>query len=108
MGAVLLAAGTKGKRYALPHSRIMIHQPWGGAQGTAQDIEIQAREIKRNKEVLCEILGKHAGKSASQIEKDSHWDFFMSAAEAQEYGLVDQVISSLKTEPGGKKREADD
>jgi len=108
MGAVLLAAGTKGKRYALPHSRIMIHQPWGGAQGTAQDIEIQAREIKRNKEVLCEILGRHAGKPATQIEKDSHWDFFMSAAEAQEYGLVDQVISSLKAEPGGKKRESDD
>ncbi|MEE2857349.1 MAG: ATP-dependent Clp protease proteolytic subunit [Planctomycetota bacterium] len=96
MGAVLLAAGTQGKRHALPHSRIMIHQPWGGAQGTAMDIEIQAREIKRNKEVLCEILGRHAGKGPKQIEDDSHWDFFMSAHEAKDYGLVDQVIDSLK------------
>jgi len=96
MGAVLLAAGTQGKRHALPHSRIMIHQPWGGAQGTAMDIEIQAREIKRNKEVLCEILGRHAGKGPKQIEDDSHWDFFMSAQEAKDYGLVDQVIDSLK------------
>ncbi len=96
MGAVLLAAGTQGKRHALPHSRIMIHQPWGGAQGTAMDIEIQAREIKRNKDVLCEILGRHAGKGPKQIEDDSHWDFFMSAQEAKDYGLVDQVIDSLK------------
>jgi ATP-dependent Clp protease protease subunit len=103
MGAVLLSAGTKGKRYALPHSRIMIHQPWGGAQGTAQDIEIQAREIKRNKEVLCEILARHTGKAPGQIEKDSHWDFFMSATEAKEYGLVDQVISSLKASEPDKK-----
>lgn len=96
MGAVLLAAGTAGKRHALPHSRIMIHQPWGGAQGTAMDIEIQAKEIKRNKEVLCEILSKHTSKDASAIEEDSHWDFFMSAREAKDYGLVDQVIETLK------------
>ena len=96
MGAVLLAAGTAGKRHALPHSRIMIHQPWGGAQGTAMDIEIQAKEIKRNKEVLCEILSKHTGKDADAIEKDSHWDFFVSAREAKDYGLVDQVIETLK------------
>ncbi|HIC22044.1 MAG TPA: ATP-dependent Clp protease proteolytic subunit [Planctomycetes bacterium] len=96
MGAVLLAAGTAGKRHALPHSRIMIHQPWGGAQGTAMDIEIQAKEIKRNKEVLCEILSKHTSKDASAIEEDSHWDFFMSASEAKDYGLVDQVIETLK------------
>lgn len=96
MGAVLLAAGTQGKRHALPHSRIMIHQPWGGAQGTAMDIEIQAREIKRNKEVLCEILAHHSGKGPGQIEDDSHWDFFMSAQEAKDYGLVDQVIDTLK------------
>ncbi|MBT6453447.1 MAG: ATP-dependent Clp protease proteolytic subunit [Planctomycetes bacterium] len=96
MGAVLLAAGTQGKRHALPHSRIMIHQPWGGAQGTAMDIEIQAKEIKRNKEVLCEILGHHASKGPGQIEDDSHWDFFMSAQEAKDYGLVDQVIETLK------------
>jgi len=98
MGAVLLAAGSEGKRHALPHSRIMIHQPWGGAQGTAMDIEIQANEIKRNKEVLCDILSRHTGKGAGQIEDDSHWDFFMSADEAQNYGLVDQVIESLKPE----------
>jgi len=96
MGAVLLAAGSAGKRHALPHSRIMIHQPWGGAQGTAMDIEIQANEIKRNKEVLCDILSRHTSKGAGQIEEDSHWDFFMSANEALNYGLVDQVIESLK------------
>lgn len=98
MGAVLLAAGTAGKRFALPHSRIMIHQPWGGAQGTAKDIEIQAQEITRNKEVLCKILGQHAGKSAEEIDQDSHWDFFMSAEEAKDYGLVDQVISTIAPE----------
>jgi ATP-dependent Clp protease protease subunit len=98
MGAILLAAGTKGKRHALPHSRIMIHQPWGGAQGTALDIEIQAREIKRNKEVLCEIMANHTGKSPDQVEKDSHWDFFMSAKEARDYGIVDEVIETLKSE----------
>ncbi|MBA4684975.1 MAG: ATP-dependent Clp protease proteolytic subunit [Planctomycetes bacterium] len=96
MGAVLLAAGAEGKRHALPHSRIMIHQPWGGAQGTAQDIEIQANEIKRNKEVLSEILSRHSGRSIGQITDDSHLDFFMSSREAQEYGLVDQVIETLK------------
>ncbi|HCW44621.1 MAG: ATP-dependent Clp protease proteolytic subunit [Planctomycetia bacterium] len=96
MGAVLLAAGAEGKRHALPHSRIMIHQPWGGAQGTAQDIEIQAKEIKRNKEVLSEILSHHSGRSPGQINDDSHLDFFMSSNEAKEYGLVDQVIETLK------------
>jgi len=96
MGAVLLAAGSQGKRHALPHSRIMIHQPWGGAQGTAMDIEIQANEIKRNKEVLCEILSRHTGKNAEVVEGDSHWDLFMSANEAKDYGLVDQVIDTLK------------
>lgn len=96
MGAVLLAAGSPGKRHALPHSRIMIHQPWGGAQGTAMDIEIQANEIKRNKEVLCEILSRHTGKNAEVVEDDSHWDLFMSANEAKDYGLVDQVIDTLK------------
>ena len=96
MGAVLLAAGAEGKRHALPHSRIMIRQPWGGAQGTAQDIEIQAKEIKRNKEVLSEILSHHSGRSPGQINDDSHLDFFMSSNEAKEYGLVDQVIETLK------------
>ena len=96
MGAVLLAAGAEGKRHALPHSRILIHQPWGGAQGTAQDIEIQANEIKRNKEVLSEIISRHSGQSVGQVTDDSHLDFFMSSREAQEYGLVDQVIETLK------------
>jgi len=96
MGAVLLAAGTEGKRHALSNSRIMIHQPWGGAQGKALDIEIQAKEIKRYKKSLCDILGKHSGKSSSQIEEDSHWHLFMSADEAKKYGLVDEVIETLK------------
>ncbi|MCI0652431.1 MAG: ATP-dependent Clp protease proteolytic subunit [Planctomycetes bacterium] len=106
MGAVLLAAGTPGKRHALPHSRIMIHQPWGGASGTAMDIEIQAREIKRNKQVICDILARHTKKTPDQIEKDSHWDFFMSATEAKDYGLVDEVIETLKNGKGPEvKRE---
>ena len=99
MGAVLLCAGAKGKRHALPNSRIMIHQPWGGAQGTAQDIEIQAKEIGRNKQTLCNVLALHTGQDAEKIEEDSHLDFFMSAAEARDYGLVDEVIDTLKEEP---------
>ncbi len=102
MGAVLLAAGTKGKRHALPHSRIMIHQPWGGAQGKALDIEIQAKEIKRYKATLCKILGKHTGQEPDKIDEDSHWDLFMSAEEAREYGLVDEVIETLKEPVGGE------
>jgi ATP-dependent Clp protease protease subunit len=92
MGAVLLAAGTKGKRYALPHARIMIHQPWGGTRGTTADIEIQAKEIKRLKQVLNRVLAFHTGQEGTKIEQDSDRDFFMSATEAHEYGLVDQVI----------------
>ncbi len=92
MGAVLLAAGTKGKRYALPHSRIMIHQPIGGIQGQATDIIIHAEEIKRIKRMLNEILSKHTGKPLDKIEKDVERDYFMSAKEAQEYGIVDKVI----------------
>lgn len=92
MGAVLLAAGTKGKRYALPHARIMIHQPWGGTRGTTADVEIQAAEIKRLKVTLNKILAFHTGKEVGQIETDSDRDFFMSAQEAADYGLVDQVI----------------
>ncbi|MEM7260688.1 MAG: ATP-dependent Clp protease proteolytic subunit [Planctomycetota bacterium] len=103
MGAVLLAAGTKGKRHALPNSRIMIHQPWGGAQGKALDIEIQAREIQRYKETLCKILGDHTGQTPDKIDEDSHWDFFMSPEEAKDYGLVDEVIETLK--PGEKPGE---
>ncbi len=92
MGAVLLAAGTKGKRYALPHSRIMIHQPIGGIQGQATDIIIHAEEIKRIKKMLNEILSKHTGQPLDKIEKDVERDYFMSAKEAQEYGIVDKVI----------------
>ena len=93
MGAVLLAAGTKGKRFALPNSRIMIHQPLGGAQGQATDIEIQTKEILRMKKRLNEILSDHTGKPIKTIEKDTDRDFFMSAAEAVAYGLVDEVVA---------------
>ena len=96
MGSLLVAAGTKGKRFALPYSRIMIHQPWGGTQGTASDISIQAEEILRMKEELTKILAKHTGQSYEKVLKDSDRDFFMSAQEAKEYGLVDEVIASSK------------
>jgi ATP-dependent Clp protease protease subunit len=92
MGAFLLAAGAKGKRLALPNSRIMIHQPSGGAQGQATDIEIQAREILRLRETLNRILSERTGQSLDKIKTDSERDYFMSAAEAKDYGLVDQVI----------------
>lgn len=92
MGAVLLAAGTTGKRFALPNSRIMIHQPLGGAQGQATDIEIQTKEILRMKKRLNEILAEHTGKPIKTIEKDTDRDFFMSAEEAVKYGLVDEVV----------------
>lgn len=92
MAAVLLAAGEKGKRYALPNSRIMIHQPLGGAQGQATDIEIQAKEILRLKQKLNEILSKHTGQPVERIEKDADRDYFMGAGEAKEYGLVDDVF----------------
>ena len=98
MGAVLLGAGTKGKRFALPHARIMIHQPWGGAQGTAIDIGIQAQEIGRMKSALNKILADVTNKDVATIEKDGDRDFFMSAAEAVEYGIVDEIIESLKEE----------
>ena len=96
MGAVLLAAGTKGKRFALPHARIMIHQPWGGVQGAAADISIQAKEILRLKDKLEGILAKHTNKPVDKIKKDSDRDYFMSAEEAKDYGVVDQVIESIK------------
>ena len=94
MGAVLLAAGAKGKRHALPGARIMIHQPWGGAQGTASDIHIQAQEILRLKDYLNGILAKHTGKSVKEVAKDTDRDFFMSAQEAVAYGLVDDVLGA--------------
>jgi ATP-dependent Clp protease, protease subunit len=92
MGAVLLTAGTKGKRYSLPNSRILIHQPMGGFQGQASDIEIQAKEILRMKDTLNEILVRHTGKNLDQIQLDTDRDFFMTGGEAKEYGLIDHVI----------------
>lgn len=92
MGAVLLAAGKEGKRYSLPNSRILIHQPMGGFQGQASDIEIQANEILRMKETLNQILAHHTGKNIKQIKKDTDRDYFMNGAEAKAYGLIDHVI----------------
>ncbi|MCG6974291.1 MAG: ATP-dependent Clp endopeptidase proteolytic subunit ClpP [Desulfobacterales bacterium] len=94
MGALLLTAGTKGKRYSLPNSRILIHQPMGGFQGQASDIEIQAKEILRMKETLNQILVRHTGKDLTQIQNDTDRDFFMSGIEAKEYGIIDHVIEN--------------
>ncbi len=93
MGAVLLTAGTKGKRFALPHARIMIHQPWGGFQGQAADIAIQATEILKTRERINKILAEHTGQDLTRIEKDSDRDFFMSAEEAAQYGLIDEIMT---------------
>lgn len=102
MGALLLAAGAKGKRYSLPYSRIMIHQPWGGTQGSASDIGIQAKEILKLKEQLQRILAKHTGQPFERVERDSDRDYFMAATDAKAYGLVDYVIES-KSEVKEKK-----
>ena len=96
MGAVLLTAGAAGKRSALPHSRVMIHQPLGGVQGQASDIEITAREIQKTKRELYEILSSHSGVDIAKIEKDADRDYWMSAAEAKEYGLIDMVLNKRK------------
>ena len=101
MASVLLAAGAKGKRYCLPHARVMIHQPSGGVQGTAADINIQAEEILRMKELLNGILARHSGKPEDQVAKDSDRDKFMSADEAKAYGLVDEVLM-----PGSEPKKA--
>ena len=93
MGAVLLCAGAAGKRFALPNSRIMIHQPWGGAQGTAADMDIQVKEIQRLKAMLNGILSSHSGQPIKKIEKDTERDFFMGAEDAVKYGLVDKVVA---------------
>ena len=95
MGSLLLTAGTKGKRFALPNSRIMIHQPWGGVQGQASDIALQAKEILRLKDMLNRILAHHTGKDIATIERDTDRDNFMSAEEAKAYGLVDQVVAKV-------------
>ncbi len=92
MGALLLAAGAKGKRFVLPNSRIMIHQPWGGIQGVAADISIHAKEILKMRDKINEILANHTGKPMERIQKDTDRDYFMSAEEAREYGLIDEVI----------------
>ena len=96
MGAVLLAAGTAGKRHALPNSRVMIHQPWGGTMGSASDILIQSDELKRYKKSLNAILAKHTGKKLKTVEKDTDRDFFMTAEQAKKYGIVDEVIDTLR------------
>lgn len=103
MGAVLLGAGAKGKRFALPNSRIMIHQPLGGARGQARDMEIQVNEMVRLKKVLYEILAKSTGHSAERIEKDCDRDYFMSALEAKQYGLIDDVFVRKPAAPAEKK-----
>ena len=104
MGAILMAAGTKGKRFSLPHTRIMLHQPWGGMQGTATDIGIQAEEIMRMKTVLNEILAKHSNHPIEKVEEDFDRDFYMSPLEAKEYGIVDEVVVSLKDKEDNKDR----
>lgn len=93
MGAVLLCAGTKGKRFALPNARIMIHQPWGGAEGTAADINIQAKEILRLRAMLNDIVSKHTGQDLTKVERDTERDYFMSAEETLKYGIVDHVLA---------------
>jgi len=111
MAALLLAAGTKGKRYALPNSRVMIHQPAGGAQGTASDIKIQAEEIIQLKKRMNGLFAKHTGQSIDKVSKDSDRDYFMSAEEAKKYGLVDEVVESLKeidTKGGGDMAARED
>ncbi len=100
--AVLLAGGTKGKRFALPNSRIMIHQPYGGISGQISDIEIQAAEILRYRDVLNEVLAKHTGKTVAELAKDTDRDFFLSAEEAKKYGVVDDILQKV---PGGNDEE---
>lgn len=102
MGALLLTAGTTGKRFALPHSRIMIHQPIGGFYGQATDVEIHAREMLRMKEVLNNILIKHTGQSMEKIRLDTERDYFMSGEEAKDYGIIDEVIKTLKKQKAEK------
>jgi ATP-dependent Clp protease protease subunit len=100
MAAWLLAAGAKGKRYALPHARIMLHQPLGGVQGQASDIDIQAREILRLREQLNNILTKHTGQSLKRVERDTDRDLFLTSKQAQEYGIIDDVIASRSVKKG--------
>ncbi len=105
MGAMLLLAGAKGKRFALPNARIMIHQPMGGVKGQATDIDIQAREILRMKAKLNEIIVKHTGQPLERIEKDTDRDYFMGPVEAKQYGIIDEVVVQKKATPRDKTRE---
>ena len=103
--AILLAGGSKGKRFALPHARVMIHQPYGGVEGQVSDIEIQAAEILRNRQVLNDILATHTGKSADEIARDMNRDFFLTAEDAKKYGLVDEITIRPKVEDDGMEEE---
>jgi len=105
MAALLLAAGTKGKRYALPHSRIMIHQPLGGAQGQATDIDIQAKEILKVRDTLNQILSKHTGQPIEKIREDTDRDYFMTAEESKEYGIIDKVITTREMQNQLEKKK---
>jgi ATP-dependent Clp protease protease subunit len=105
MGSFLLAAGTKGKRYALPHSRVMIHQPLAGFQGQATDIDIHAREILKTRDTLNELLSKHTGQPIDKIKNDTERDNFMSSPQAKEYGLIDEVLITAKKKPDGDKSD---
>jgi len=101
--AMVLASGTKGKRFALPHSKIMVHQPWGGVTGQASDIKIQAEEILRAKRLLNELLADHTGRSVEKIEKETERDHYMTPGEALEYGIVDEILTNAKPEKGKDK-----
>jgi ATP-dependent Clp protease protease subunit len=103
MGSFLLAAGTKGKRYALPHARVMIHQPLAGFQGQATDIDIHAREILKTRDTLNELYAKHTGQPADKIKHDTERDNFMSSSQAKEYGIIDEVLITAKKKPDDKK-----
>jgi ATP-dependent Clp protease protease subunit len=103
MGALLLACGTRGKRAALPSSRILIHQPWGGVSGQAVDISIQARELVRIKKLIVSYFAVHAGKAAADVERDLERDYYMSAEEALEYGLIDKILKREKNGENSKK-----
>lgn len=104
-GAIVLAAGTKGKRYALPHAKIMLHQPWGGVTGQASDIQIQAEEILRAKQTINRILAKHTGLPIERIAEETERDHYMSADEAKQYGLIDEVLHEEDKVPEGEKKE---
>lgn len=104
-GAVILAAGAKGKRFALPHSQIMLHQPWGGVTGQAADIEIQAAEIIKTKKMICDVLALHTGQSTDKIREETERDRYMSADEAKEYGLIDEVLHNEEEEDASKDKK---